>query len=44
MVLLTNQKNIDLNGKNISGKTRFVNACVNGRKDVVKSLLAKTLI
>ena len=30
-------KNIDLNGKDMRGKTPFENACINGHKDVIKS-------
>ena len=33
------KKNIDLNGKEISGWTPFMNACINVHKDVVKLLL-----
>ena len=28
--VLSNSKNIDLNGKDTSGKTSFMNACING--------------
>ena len=37
--MLSNSKNIDLNGKEISGKTSLLNACINGRKDVVARYL-----
>ena len=30
------RKIIDLNGKDISGWTPFINACINGQKYVVK--------
>ena len=36
--VLSNSKNIDLNGKDTSGKTSFMNlnACINRHKDVVR--------
>ena len=37
--MLSNSKNIDLNGKEISGKTSLMNACINGHKDVVARYL-----
>ena len=37
--MLSNSKNIDLNGKEISGKTSLMNAYINGHKDVVARYL-----
>ena len=37
--VFSNSKNIDLNGKEISGKTSLMNACNNGHKDVVARYL-----
>ena len=34
--VLSNSKNIDLNGKDTCGKTLFIKACINGHKDVVR--------
>ena len=34
--MLSNNKNIDFNGKDKFGKTFYVNAWINGHQDVVK--------
>ena len=39
--MLSNNKNIDLNVKDIRGKTFFMNACINGHKDVVRLPFSK---
>ena len=41
--VFSNSKNIDLNGKEISGKTSLMNACINGHKDVVVGRFARYL-
>ena len=41
--MLSNSKNIDLNCKEISGKTSLMNACINGHKDVVVGRFARYL-
>ena len=39
--MLSNNKNIDLNVKDIREKTFFMNACINGHKDVVRLPFSK---
>ena len=34
--MLSNNKNIDFNGKDKSGKTFYMNTWINGHQDVVK--------
>ena len=36
--------NIDFNAKDLCGKTPFVNACINGHKEVVKLSLARNML